>query len=335
MLLIATQDGVYRVNNPWTDDIEFVLDSGATLGLQATEIGVFAASKTGLYRSVDQGQTWNRLNVPRTEVFTVAVSPDLTRLYAGTHPAHMFVSMDKGSSWSELESFQDLPSRHTWHTPRHRNKSHVRSIGVHPDLPELIIAGVEVGGVHVSDDYGKTWEERRKDLDGERTDDLQFDVHHVLALSADEFVISCGGGLYRTCNAGRRWTKLNVDPIRAYFQSSHYHGGTLFAAAQTLPPSLPFGSNLSNDRVDARLFESNDSGESFEKVAYPGEPEEFVYAWASGRQKLCAGTTGGRIMVREQGSWSSVAHVPEWVRSLAYLDSDGVTSEEEDDALLL
>lgn len=98
--------------------------------------------------------------MPREEVFSVVVNPDGDRLYAGTHPAHLYVSTDDGETWTELEGLQDLPSREEWHTPRHRNETHIRSLGVHPDAPERVIAGVEVGGVHVSEDDGETWTER-------------------------------------------------------------------------------------------------------------------------------------------------------------------------------
>lgn len=164
ILLIGTQDGVHTFE----------------------EHGSFAASKTGLYHSADQGIIWDRLGVPQEEVYVVAVSPDSSRLYAGTHPAHIYVSTDQGRTWTELEGFQELPSRDQWHTSLHRGKSHVRSLDVHADTPDRVVAGVEVGGVHISDDNGKTWTERCAGLELERGDDPQYDIHHVLVVTADD-----------------------------------------------------------------------------------------------------------------------------------------------------
>lgn len=66
------------------------------------------------------------------------------------------MSENSGTSWRELEGFQELPSREEWFTPRHRNKAHVRSLDTHPDTPDRVIAGVKIGGVHPSDDHGET-----------------------------------------------------------------------------------------------------------------------------------------------------------------------------------
>ncbi|MCH7659796.1 MAG: glycosyl hydrolase [Euryarchaeota archaeon] len=305
-LLIGTGDGVYRSASGALDDVERVLDSGVTLRVRTFEHfeGVFATSKTGLYRSVDGGTTWENLGVPREEVFSVVGSPDGARLYAGTHPAHLYVSRDQGETWDELDGFQELPSQEQWHTPRHRDSAHVRSLGVHSDAPERVIAGIEVGGVHVSEDNGETWSERRDGLP-ERGDDLQYDVHHVLVLGADEYVVSCGGGLYRTHDAGRSWRRLDTGSNYPYFQEAFAYRGRLYAAAETLPPSPP-----------AALFESVGGGDSFESLPYPGEPDEFVVAWTAVGGRILAGTTKGRVIAREDDGWITLGRVPAGIGSL-------------------
>ena len=58
-VLIGTRDGVYRTQTLPVEDADHVLDSGDTLRVRTFPAvnGVFAASKSGLYRSVDEGQT--------------------------------------------------------------------------------------------------------------------------------------------------------------------------------------------------------------------------------------------------------------------------------------
>ena len=317
-LLVGTPDGVYRSKSGTLDDIEPVLDSGVTLRVRTFgHYGSFVASKTGLYHSSDGGATWKDLDVPQTEVYSVVLSPDGTRLYAGTHPAHLYVSTDGGETWAELDGFQELSSRSQWHTPRHRGAAHVRGLGVHPDAPERVIAGVEVGGIHVSDDNGVTWTERRNGLQTERRDDLQYDVHHVLVLGANEYVVSCGGGLYRTRDTGRSWTRLDVELDRPYFQEAFSDRDRLYAAAQTLPPTLPMGASYTERDVNAALFESTDGGDTFEAVPYPGTPGEFVTAWTVADGRVLAGTTEGRVIVCKDGNWTTLGRVPVWIRSLA------------------
>ncbi|WP_134670671.1 WD40/YVTN/BNR-like repeat-containing protein [Halorussus marinus] len=306
MLLAGTDDGVYRTAGPRFESARRVLDAGRTMRIRRFDgwDGVFAATKSGLYRSTDGGDSWIDLGVPREEVYSVLGDPAGERLYAGTHPAHLYVSADDGGSWTELAGLQDLPSREEWYTPRHRDEAHVRSLGAHPDAPDRLVAGVEVGGVHVSDDRGETWTERR--------DGLQDDVHHVLVRGPDEYVASCGGGLYRTRDAGESWTRLDRDLDHTYFREAFEADGVLYAAAARSSPGTWQGSS----GADAALFESRTEPPEFEALAYPGRPEEVVLAWAARDGEVLAATNRGRIIVRELDGWVQGGTLPAGVRSL-------------------
>ncbi len=304
-LVLGTDDGVYRAPDVRFDDATRTLDCGRVMRVRqfASVAGVFACSKTGLYHSPD-GETWTDRDVPREEVYSAVVSPDGERLYAGTHPAHLYVSEDEGDSWRELDDFQNLPSREEWYTPRHRNEAHVRSLSVHPDVPDRVIAGVEVGGVHVSDDRGTTWTERRNGV--------QDDVHHVLVCGPDEFVASCGDGLYRTQDVGRSWTRLDEALSHRYFREAIDHDGRLYAAAARSSPGTWTGAS----GADGALFVSDDDGQQFETLSYPGEPLEVILAWAIVDDTVVAGTNDGRLLVETNDGWETGGHVPAGIRSL-------------------
>ncbi|WP_115864510.1 WD40/YVTN/BNR-like repeat-containing protein [Halorussus litoreus] len=306
-VLIGTRDGVFRATTIPVDDVEQVLDSGDVPRVRTfPEVdGVFAATKTGLFRSMDEGQTWADLGVPQEEVYSVVASPDGERLYTGTHPAHLYVSTDGGETWDELEGFQELPSRDEWHTPRHRNEAHVRSLSVHPETPDRVIAGVEVGGVHISEDQGETWTERR--------DGVHDDVHHVLVLGPDEYVASCGDGFYRTRDAGQSWTRLDTDLDHRYFREAFAFDGRLYAAAARNSPGTWSGEN----GADAILVESTDFGETIETVSYSGEPAEVILAWTAVDGRVLAGTNDGRLISRDaDGTWADAGMIPAGIRSL-------------------
>jgi photosystem II stability/assembly factor-like uncharacterized protein len=329
MLLAGTDDGVYRTRAARFESAETVFDSGRAMRVRRFDgwDGTFAATKTGLYRSTDGGDSWTDLGVPRGEVYSVLGDPAGERLYAGTHPAHLYVSEDDGQSWRELEAFQDLPSRDEWYTPRHRNEAHVRSLGAHPDRPDRVVAGVEVGGVHVSDvvgqrptargtgshvDDGETWTERKEGVHD--------DVHHVLVVTPDEYVAACGGGLYRTSDAGETWTRLDEDRDHTYFRESFAADGVLYAAAARSSPGTWRGER----GADAALFEfrgsSDESGdETVEALAYPGRPEEVVLAWTASDGEVVAATNRGRVLVRDPDGWVQGGTLPAGVRSLCAL----------------
>ncbi|NHN58676.1 MULTISPECIES: glycosyl hydrolase [Halorussus] len=328
MLLAGTYDGVYRAEGSEFDSAERVLDAGRVMRVRRFDgwEGAFATTKTGLYRSTDGGSSWTDLGVPREEVYSVLGGPEGERLYAGTHPAHLYVSEDEGESWQELTGLQDLPSRDQWHTPRHRDEAHVRSLGAHPDAPERVVAGIEVGGVHVSDDRGETWIERRDGVRASeesagssravRSDGVHDDVHHVLVRGPDHYVASCGGGLYRTDDAGESWTRLDEDVDHTYFREAFAHEGTLYAAAARSSPGTWRGER----GADAALFESTDDGETLEAATYPGEPEEVVLAWtADADGRVVAGTNDGGVVLRTADGWVEGGRMPEGVAALCWV----------------
>jgi hypothetical protein len=296
-MLAGTTDGVYRLTGLDGDgfDAERVLDASGARRVERLDAfdGVFAATEDGLFHSLD-GDDWTDLGVPRDEVYSVAAHGD--RLYAGTHPSHAYVtdSIEPGAAleWRELDGFQDLPSRDDWHTPRHRNESHVRSLHVHPDAPDRVIAGVEVGGVHVSEDGGETWEERKAGVHD--------DIHHLLVRSPDEYVASTGRGLYRTSDAGRSWERLDDGVPQRYFREAIDHDGVLYVAAASGSP------NTWPDGAGAAIFEATD--DRLEPVG-SGDRDDVVLSWAVADDGVYAGTSGGRLLRRDDDGWTHVGTV--------------------------
>jgi photosystem II stability/assembly factor-like uncharacterized protein len=304
-LLAGTQRGVYRGDPAGFGDAVRVLDSDRVMRVRTFGPRAYAATRSGLYRSLDGGDAWTRLETPRSEVYSVLEYPVEERLYAGTHPAHCYVSTDGGETWSECRGLQELPSRGTWHTPRHRDEAHVRALRAAGE--DRLVAGVEVGGVHVSGDGGETWTERR--------DGLHDDVHHVL-VAGGTWVASTGDGLYRTDDDGRTWRRLDGDVDHRYFRAAHVQDGRLYAAATAGPPPTWEGPR----GTDAALFESGDGGESLRTVEYPGAPGEFVLSWATAGGDLFAGTTAGQLLRRTNGAWLGAGSVSSSVVSLAAVE---------------
>lgn len=337
-LLIGTDAGLHRVDDvPFErGDAEQVLDCGTVTAVRTfdrTE-GVFVASSTGAYRSLDGGETWEDLGVPlgdrywhagESEVWSILATADGV-LYAGTNDPYIYRSVDDGETWSELKGFRDLPSRGHWESPIDPHYARLRALEAVPGRPERLIAGVEAGGIHLSNDGGKTWLDRR--------DAIIDDVHQVLPISEDVWLATTGyldhelenlglghavgeGGLYRTTDAGDSWTRIDGGNDFSYIRRVFVHDGTVFfCGGEEAPPAWV------DDDHEAALFESTNFGRDLERVSYPGEPHEIIETWAVYEGDVICGSglfdvpdqrddVEGRIMRRDDdGEYHTVGRIP-------------------------
>jgi len=304
-LFTGTVDGVWRIEEQGTEG-DRMLAAGAgpvkVWRVKSADGDIYAATDAGLFRTADGGLTWEDLEVPTDPVFSVAVTPS-GRIYAGTHPPRIYVSDEQG--WGECDTLQDQPSRSEWDSPVH-DEGQVRHLEIPPETPEQVVAGIERGGVHVSNSRGETWDERR--------DGVWDDIHHLHRADETTYYASTGTGLYRTDDTGRSWTRLDDNLERSYFREAFVHEGTLFTAA-TMGPSTTW---RGPDGAEGALFESDDRGETFRSVSYPGEGTEAVLAWASDGSRVFAGTDRGRVLVQEDDQWQQWARVPAGIRSLVF-----------------
>lgn len=317
MLLIGSDDGVYHIQIDGSSKPTRVLSSGRVMRLRQFEnAGLFAATKTGLYQSTD-GTEWTDLGVPRRQTYTVCVGADGERLYAGTSPAHIYTApldaLDGTTgAWSELEGLQDLPSREEWRLPRHDDRAHVRDLHTDPASANRIIAGIEVGGVHVSDvhkteallsqpersssgdDGETTWSQRSNGVDN--------DVHELHVTGPAEYLAATGHGLFRTRDAGQTWKRLDQSVPQSYFRCAFSIDDTVYASG-----ALSNSSTWNGADADPALFSCSSSG-SLDPIPIPAE-DETVTGMTAVNGELLIATHMGHLFVHH-GAWRDVGEFP-------------------------
>lgn len=301
MILAGSDDGVYRLAGIDTPDgAREVLDSGRVMRLRTFDAlaGVFAATGTGLYHSPD-GTDWTSLDVPTERVYAVGADTTGERLYAGTRPAAVYVAelaggaIDANSlSWRELDGFQDLPSRSEWRLPRHDDLAQVKD--VHVLGANQVVAGVEVGGVHRSNNGGETWEQRQDGVDD--------DIHELHPVSATEWLAATGHGLYHTTDAGETWLRLDDDVDQRYFRSVFAANGTVYAGG-----ALANSSTWDDNDADPALFRWQ--GRTLEPVSLP-TTDETVTGLTSVDGTIVAGTHRGTLLTRRSDEWVETGQFP-------------------------
>ena len=139
------------------------------------------------------------------DVFSIAVAAD-GAVYAGTEPSALFRSGDGGETWEELDALQQIPSKPTWSFPPRPWTSHVRWIAPSPNDPQLLLVGIELGGLMRSDDGGASF--------ADHAPGAQPDVHSLTwhPTEPDRAYEAGGGGAAWSTDGGASWERADHGP---------------------------------------------------------------------------------------------------------------------------
>ena len=123
-LWVGSQDGLVRFeregDGKWRETQRALRGQHiSSIIFERTSGTMFAGAFFGsVHASPDGGKTWERRDsgIPIHDVYSLAsnVVDGKIRVYAGTQPAHLFVSEDLGLHWSELPSLRSVPTVGQW-----------------------------------------------------------------------------------------------------------------------------------------------------------------------------------------------------------------------------
>jgi photosystem II stability/assembly factor-like uncharacterized protein len=305
-LYAATGDGIVRLDEAdGALTVELFLDGS---GAQCLAVDphdpdtVYAGLRErGVQRTRDGGRSWTDCGLPEPGVFSLAVSAADGALYAGTEPSRLFRSDDRGESWRELEALLELPSRPTWSFPPRPWTSHVRWIAPSPHDGDLLLVGIELGGLMRSTDGGTTWEDHRP---GAQRDVHSLAWHPAVHNRAYE---AGGGGAAFSEDAGETWQPADEGRDRHYTWSVAVDPDDreLWYVSASTGPFAAHGRGEPQARIYRRT-----AGEQWRELAggLPDPLPAMPYALVAADGRLFAGLADGQIWEsRHRGdSWRAV-----------------------------
>jgi len=316
-VLVGTREGIAiiaRDGSEWRVAQRAISDKHVSAIMKEPESGLtFAgAFHGGIHVSADDGRTWEpRGNgLTQNDVYSLAARRinGRVRVFAGTEPAHLFVSDDLGLNWSEIPSLRSVPSVPKWSFPAPPHIGHVKHINFDPDDPMTIYAAVEVGGLLKSADGGEHWVEFPS---------LYEDVHRLMIHpTGPKFLYAVTGrGLYVGPEGGAKWEQWTgrENEIGGYPDGLVYRPSDPKLMFMTAAHDAP-GTWRTTHFAGTRISRSKDGGHSWEilKTGLPDRLQASIEAFcleeAGNSTAIFAATTSGEIFCSEDlgDSWKTI-----------------------------
>ena len=249
---------------------------------QRPEVVFAAVAFDGGHRTQDAGRTWEKVLGGDVRTFTVDPHDECV-VYAGIGPIRLFRSEDRGSTWEPLDGLLQLPDevKSKWTVPerlRGIEHPHVRYIFVHPEDPNLLFVLLEHGGVFLSRDRGRTWEDASSGI-------VYLDMHLLANYpgSKDRFYVSSARGFFRSDDCGRQWRRVENGMPWGYTELYSYSHEWMFLPGN--PPRMVLASAKGSPGVWSRekrdpegvIMRSDDSGESWRQASVGGLADKMPW----------------------------------------------------------
>jgi photosystem II stability/assembly factor-like uncharacterized protein len=332
-LWVGTQDGLVQFqresNGKWREAQRALRGQYiSAIIFERTTGTMFAGAFFGsVHASTDGGKTWERRDngIPIRDVYSLAsnVVDGKVRVYAGTQPAHLFVSEDLGLHWNEIPSLRSVPTVSQWSFPAPPHVAHTKFITFDPVDSKTIYACIEQGAFLKSTDDGKSWTELNTVgllADKNRPIEHFYDVHRCLIDPRDpkRIYVTGGAGLYVTYTGGGSWERWMspdwaADVYPDGFTWNPKNPDLMFVATAEHNPTT-WRKAGSAARAEGKIYRSHNGGKNWQRLG-GGLPESLKHEFgalcleeSSGKCSIFGGTTGGEVFCSEDGgeSWTLI-----------------------------
>ena len=225
---------------------------------------LLAGTDTGIYRLDIASGKWVHLPSVMDDlcIWSVARSPhDPDLVLAGTRPPGIFRSTDGARTWERVRA--PLPE-----TCPAVMRPRVTRITFDPDDPDLVFAGLEIGGVWRSTDGGRSFENTSAGLVSE-------DIHDVMVVRNGSRLVyaTTNMGLHVSRDDGRSWELKPLESPSQYTRGvtprADRSGFVLLCNVDGPPGSW------------GKLMRSRDHGVRWEDAKLPGELQSSAWCVAT------------------------------------------------------
>ncbi|MBX3278322.1 MAG: hypothetical protein KF868_10000 [Acidobacteria bacterium] len=305
------------------------LEGGFVMALLSEGGAVYAATfGGGVYRSIDDGQSWSPVNTGLTSfaLYALALHPDANAIFLGTLNDGVYRSDDGGASWIKRSNGLAGQAEDVYALTTHANSIYAGTddgvyatndggavwTPVNEGLDEAglnvralwshngtLYLGSELGGVRRLNEAAGRWDTVNAGLEGE--------AQHINDLRGYNGALyaATGAGVFRFSAAQQRWDAFNagVVPAGASSEALATAGGSLYQATGTL-----------------RAYRLDDATGQWTQVSagLPEIPSDLPLTMASHESRLLIGTTNG--------IYRSNAERTSWAYASAGLEAAQVTS---------
>jgi hypothetical protein len=203
----------------------------------------------------------------------------------GTIPSAVYRS--KKGGWEELEGVR-INSSGANFPPSPELQSRARYLAYDPAAPARLYAGIEVGGMLLSDDSGHTWNPANEGL-------TDMDIHEILASEQNPGMVylACGEACFRSFDRAAHWENISPESHDYGTSVAEDKDGVVYVGCAKGRPNHW----VREEGAIAAIFRSNDKGTTWEKIVDNLKGGVMHMCAAPDGNGMVAGTSHGSLLL--------------------------------------
>ena len=261
---------------------------------------IFAGTEhSGLFYTEDAGKHWHRADPQVPKMFLYSALALQGGVMVGTVPSAVYRSENGG--WEELEGVR-LHSAAANFPPSPELQSRARYLAYDPYDKNRLYAGIEVGGMVLSDDNGRSWEPCNDGL-------TDMDIHEILASTQhkDMVFLACGESCFRSPDRAGHWEEISPKEHDYGISVAEDKDGVVYVGAARGRPNLW----MREEGALSAILRSSDRGAAWETVTdnLPGGVMHFCES-PDGNGMIAGTSDGTLLLIDDSGARPLVTGLP-------------------------